>query len=412
VQAHLAQDPSSALVPAVPSFRSLGVPETLALAFEEMGYAAPTDVQAAALPAVLKGKDVLLEARTGSGKTAVFGVACVVAGSRALGVRAVVLVPTRELARQVTEEVRAIGAGSPFRAVAVTGGVQGEQEERQLAGDVRCVVATPGRLLALVEARRVSLEKVELVVLDEADRMLDMGFLPDAERVLDATAAARKQAILVSATLPREVTRVAERHLREPAEVRVAAEPVPSSLSHFRLNVFDGQKDLAIVALLKKEDPHRAIVFVRTRARADELWRLLKAEGFLVDRLQGEMSHDQRRHVFDLFSRGTTRILVATDVASRGLDVPEMEIVVNVDLPDEDEQYVHRAGRAARMGRPGKVVSFVLPEEKDRRVRLEREAGTEFAPYRLDVPKPPSSSRRAPEEGPGGNKAGRRGSAR
>jgi len=194
--------------------------------------------------------------------------------------------------------------------------------------------------------------------------------------------------------------------------VRVAVEPMPSALAHFRLNVFEGQKEAALVALLKKEEPQRAIVFVRTRARADEMWRLLKAEGFLADRLQGEMSHDQRRHVFDLFSRGTTRVLVATDVASRGLDVPEMELVVNVDLPDEDEQYVHRAGRAARMGRPGKVVSLVLPDEKERRVRLEKEAATEFAPYRLDVPKGGISSKRAPDGKASGNKEPRRGSPR
>src|SRR5438874_1218226 len=237
-----------------PSFRSLGVPETVALAFEEMEYAAPTDVQAAALPPILAARDVLLEARTGSGKTAAFGVACVLAGARSPGLRALVLVPTRELARQVTEEIRAIGKGSPFRAVAVTGGVQGEAEERQLAGDVRCVVATPGRLLALVDAGRVALDKVEVVVLDEADRMLDMGFLADAERVLSITAPSRKQAALVSATFPRDVARLARAHLHEPAEVRVELEPVPASLAHHRLNVFRGQKDTALVALLKKED--------------------------------------------------------------------------------------------------------------------------------------------------------------
>ena len=140
-------------------------------------------------------------------------------------------------------------------------------------------------------------------------------------------------------------------------------------------------------------------MFVRTRDRADAFWRRLKAEGFAVDRLQGEMTHDQRRHVFDLFSRGTTRVLVATDLASRGLDVPEMQLVVNADLPDEDEQYVHRAGRAARMGRPGKVVSLVLPDEKDRRLSLEREAGVTFAPYRLPLAPPPRPEPEKPRRG-------------
>jgi ATP-dependent RNA helicase RhlE len=399
----------------MPTFRELGVPETIALALDAMGYAAPTDVQARSLPTLLAGRDALVEAQTGSGKTAAFAVPAVIAGSRASGLRALILVPTRELARQVADEVRAIGTGSPFRAVAVTGGVQAEQEERTLAGEVRCLVATPGRLLALVEAQRVRLGEVELVVLDEADRMLDMGFLPDVERVLAATKT-RAQTVLVSATIPRDVAELARAHLRDPVAVRVEGAAVtPPSLEHYRFNVFPEQKEAATLALLQHEQPQRAIVFVRTRERANAYWKLLKEAGFAVDRLQGEMTHDQRRHVFDLFTRGTTRVLVATDLASRGLDVPEMELVVNVDLPDEDETYVHRAGRAARMGRAGKVVTLVLPEEKPRRVDLEREAGVEFRPYRLELPKreadrgaPPSSSRLSPRDGkPPRNDAGR-----
>src|SRR5581483_652393 len=354
-------------------------------------------VQAAAIPVLLAGRDALVEAQTGSGKTAAFGVAAVKAGSEGPGLRVVVLVPTRELARQVAEEIRALGAGSPFRAVAVTGGVHAEQEERTLGGDVRCVVATPGRLLALLEESKLRVDRVAFVVLDEADRMLDMGFAPDVEKAL-AALAHRAQTAFVSATLPPEVRALARKHLREPKEVRVGETHIPTSLTHFRLNVFPDQKERALVALLRAESPERSIVFVRTRDRAAAFAKLLKAEGFAADPLQGEMSHEQRRHVFDLFQRGTTRILVATDLASRGLDVPEMQLVVNVDLPDEDEQYLHRAGRAARLGRPGKVVSFVLPDEKERRVELEDVAGAAFAPYRLDIPepKPPEPERRGP----------------
>jgi ATP-dependent RNA helicase RhlE len=366
----------------------MGLPPAIRAALDAMGYAEPTPVQAAAIPVLLAGRDALVEAQTGSGKTAAFGVAAVKVGAEARGLRVVVLVPTRELARQVAEEVRALGAGSSFRAVAVTGGVLEEQEERALGGDVRCVVATPGRLLALAAAGRVRLDQVALAVLDEADRMLDMGFAPDVEKALDAMAA-RRQTVLVSATLPGEVRALADRHLREPAEVRVGATPIPASLAHFRVNVFRDQKERALVALLRAEDPERAIVFVRTRERAAAFAKLLKEAGFAADALQGEMSHDQRRHVFDLFTRGTTKVLVATDLASRGLDVPEMQLVVNADLPDEDEQYLHRAGRAARLGRPGKVVSFVLPDQKERRVELERVAGSAFQPYRLDIPEPP-----------------------
>ena len=364
-------------------FDDLGAPATIRAALEKMGYAEPTPVQTQGIPPLLEGRDVLLEAQTGSGKTGAFGVPAVVVGSRGPGVRVLVLVPTRELARQVAEELRAIGTGSPFRAVAVTGGVAAEREERTIAGDVRCIVATPGRLLALIEEQRVKVDRVELMVLDEADRMLDMGFRTDIEKLLDATTH-RKQTALVSATLPADVVRLAERHLKEPVHIRATPRALPPTLTHQRLNVFADTRERALVALLAREKPERAIVFTRTREGASKLSRLLKEAGFPADALQGDMTHDQRRHVFDLFSRGVSRILVATDIASRGLDVPEMELVVNFDLPVERGAYTHRAGRAARLGRPGRVVSFVLPNEKAQRQELEGETGSEWTPYKLD----------------------------
>ena len=366
-----------------PTFEELGVPPVVRDALTRMRYETPTPVQAAAIPRLLGGADILLEAETGSGKTAAFGVPAVVAGSAGRGLRVIILVPTRELARQVAEEVREIGTGSPFRAVAITGGVQGEAEERALGGDVRCIIATPGRLLALIEERKVRVDNVKLLILDEADRMLDMGFKPDVERVLEACAA-RTQTALVSATLPPDVVELARAHMRQVNELRVGRAGAPASLRHHRVNVFPGEKEQALVALLKKWQPERAIVFVATRKRATEFTKLVKKAGFAADALQGEMTHDQRRHVFDLFSRGISRILVATDIAGRGLDVPEMQLVVNVDLPEEAGAYSHRSGRAARMGREGDVINFVRPEEKVLRERLERESGGAWTPYRLE----------------------------
>ena len=364
-------------------FESLHVDPTIRAALATMGYTEATPVQEQGIPPLLQGRDVLLEAQTGSGKTAAFGIPAVVAGSRGPGVRVIVLVPTRELARQVAEELRALGTGSPFRCVAITGGVHAEKEERTLHGDVRCIVATPGRLLALMETQRVKTDKLELVILDEGDRMLDMGFRAEIEKILDATTN-RKQTALVSATLPKDVIALSQRHLKDPLHVHATPRALPASLTHYRLNVFPDTRERALVALLRQENPERAIVFVRTRERAAKTSRLLKQLGFAADALQGEMTHEQRRHVFDLFSRGSTRILVATDIASRGLDVPEMQLVVNLDLPEEKGAYTHRAGRAARLGREGRVVSLVLPHEKNDRIELERETGGEWAPYKLD----------------------------
>lgn len=243
--------------------------------------------------------------------------------------------------------------------------------------------------------------------------MLDMGFRHDIETVLAATKH-RKQTALVSATLPPTVVSLAQKHLNDAVNVFASPTRLPQTLDHFRLNVFEENKTRALVALLKAEKPERAIVFVRTRTRATALAKVLKQAGLQADQLQGDMSHEQRRHIFDLFSRGITQILVATDIASRGLDVPEMQLVVNVDLPDEPGAYTHRAGRAARFGRDGRVVTFVLPSQKLDRQRLEQESGAEWVPYRLtpaaieatelpgDKPKPKPQSRK----GSGGKPSG------
>jgi len=348
-------------------------------------------VQAATLPSALGGHDVVVESETGSGKTLAFAIPAVAVGARGPGLRVLVLVPTRELARQVAKVVRDVGSGSAFRAVVITGGVDAEKEARQLTGDVRCIIATPGRFLALMEAGKLRLHAVSLLILDEADRMLDMGFQPDVEKILEALPT-KRQSMLASATLAPGVVDLVSRFMHKPEEVRVREAPTPASLSHERLNVLNGQKEAAIVALLRQEQAAaRTIVFLQTRDRVTRFTRLLKMAGFEADALQGGMTHEQRRHVFDLFERGITRVLVATDLAGRGLDVPEVELVVNVDVPEEPGAYVHRAGRAGRLGRVGRVVTIVLPSEKDERLRVEEEVGGPLEPLRLsfspkDVP--------------------------
>jgi superfamily II DNA/RNA helicase len=354
-------------------------------AIAAMGYETPSPIQAQAIPHFLAGRDLLAQARTGTGKTAAFGIP-IVEAARALpptsGIVCLVLVPTRELAMQVAAELTEIAKGTRLRVFYVFGGVGFGNQVRDLRnGGTAILVATPGRLLDHLKQGDARLDKVKTLILDEADRMLDMGFLPDVERILRAVPATR-QTGLFSATVPDEIRRLTQRFLKDPVSVRVESGEVSTPLAEqFKVQVEKANKTRALLALLAKEKPEQVMVFTRTKHLAKRLAPQLDRAGHKAVALQGNMSQGQRERAMGAFRAGEARILVATDIAGRGIDVPETSHVVNYDLPDEPEAYVHRIGRTGRMGRPGRAFTFVQSDQAHDLRIIERLTGVQMVGY-------------------------------
>ncbi len=352
-------------------FLRLRLREPLLRALREEGYAAPTPIQAEAIPHVLAGKDVLAVAQTGTGKTAAFVLPILerlASAAPPLGrrrVRVLVLTPTRELAAQVGERFGAYGRHLPFRRAVVFGGVSQRPQTDLLWQGVDILVATPGRLLDLLSQRYADLSHVEVLVLDEADRMLDMGFLPDVRRVLDALPK-RRQTLFFSATMPREAQALADRILVAP--VRVAVAPSATTVETVAQSVFfvdKADKARLLEHLLSDASIPRALVFTRTKHGADKLAKTLVKAGIDADAIHGNKSQGRRERTLGAFRSGNTRVLVATDIAARGIDVEGISHVVNFDIPNVPEAYVHRIGRTARAGAPGIALSFCDATEED-----------------------------------------------
>ncbi|MES2154387.1 MAG: DEAD/DEAH box helicase [bacterium] len=358
-----------------------------------MGYETPSPIQQQAIPPLLQGRDVLGQARTGTGKTAAFGIPMVEKLRTVVngGIAALVLVPTRELALQVTEEILAIAKASPIRVIPIYGGVGlGRQTDELRRAGTQIVVATPGRLLDHLQQGNARLDKIKILILDEADRMLDMGFLPDMERVLRAVPPVRQTA-LFSATVPEPIRKLSARFLKDPFSVKVEAGPAATPLAEqFKIHCEKSQKTRALLALLAKEKPERAIVFCRTKHLAKRLARQLAGTGLSAVALQGNMSQNQRERAMEDFRQGKATLLIATDVASRGIDVPEISHVVNYDIPTVPEDYVHRIGRTGRMGRTGRAFTFIQSDEHHDLRLIERTAGSAMQPFDVgDLPAEP-----------------------
>jgi ATP-dependent RNA helicase RhlE len=382
-----------------------------------MGYEETTPIQGKAIEPMLKGRDVIGRARTGTGKTAAFGIPLVEAlrENPASGVRALVLVPTRELALQVSGVLTDIARGSGIRVLPIYGGAGFDGQIRGLrAREPIAVVACPGRLLDLVQRGDADLRHVKFLILDEADRMLDMGFIHDIRRILKLFP--RCQTGLFSATLEGEVRRLANDLLRDPisveAEDGAAATPLTEQF-HFKVEKAD--KSQALLGFLHQEQPGKAVVFTRTKHLAKRLSERLNGHGWSSVALQGNMSQNQRERAMEAFRKGEARIMVATDVAARGLDVPDITHVVNYDLPNEPEAYVHRIGRTGRNGRPGRSCAFVQSDEHTLWRQVERVAGSKIPAMQVgaDAPRGPDASfaqavapqqrrRRVPGPGPSG----------
>jgi ATP-dependent RNA helicase RhlE len=353
------------------SFEALGLSAPLCAALQSRGYSVPTPIQAQAVPELLAGRDLIGVARTGTGKTAAFALPLLqhLDGTRAAqkgrGPRALVLTPTRELAAQVGESLRQYGRDMPLRTATVFGGVGMAPQVNALRRGVDVLVATPGRLLDLCRSGAAELGSVEVFVLDEADRMLDMGFIHDVRRIAAALPRAR-QSVLFSATMPGPIVALAAGLLRDP--VRVDADPpatVSQKVEQHVYHVAKADKRNLLVDLLDDPTIQRCLVFTRTKHGADRVGKHLRRCDIDAEAIHGDKRQGARERALRAFRDGRARVLVATDVAARGLDVPEISHVVNFDLPNEPDQYVHRIGRTARAGRSGVALSFCAPEERD-----------------------------------------------
>ena len=349
------------------SFNELGLAEPLLRAIREQGYETPTPIQIQAIPPVLAGRDLIGCAQTGTGKTAAFALPLLqtLAGQpRARAPRALVVSPTRELAAQIGEDCRAYGRHLPLSGAVIFGGVSQEKQVAALRRGVDILVATPGRLLDLLEQGHLRLDEVSILVLDEADRMLDMGFLPDVKRILRALPG-KRQTLLFSATMPREIEELATRFMVEP--IRVAVAPPASAAETVRQTIYMvGREDKPSLLAHLLADPAmaRVLVFTRTKHGADRLCRRLERDRIAAVAIHGNKSQNQRLRALEQFRRGEMRVLVASDIAARGLDIDDVTHVVNFDVPNEPETYVHRIGRTGRAGATGEALSLCGPEER------------------------------------------------
>ncbi|SFZ75366.1 DEAD/DEAH box helicase [Chitinimonas taiwanensis] len=374
------------------SFASLGLPAPLLNALSSQGLLQPTPVQAAAIPAALQGRDVLAQAPTGSGKTLAFGLP-LLAQYQAKSTRqpaALVLLPTRELAAQVGEQLHALALaqGSKLKLVVAYGGVAINPQLMALRGGADIVVATPGRLLDLVEHNGLALGRLQTLVLDEADRLLDMGFAAELQRIL-ALLPAQRQTLLFSATFPDDVNTLAAQWLRDPLRIQVAgADQVAPAITQRTMLVDEERRTALLIQLLKQEDWAQLLVFIGTHRLADKLAVRLQQAGISAAALHGELSQGRRSQTLAGFKAGHLRVLLATDVAARGIDIAELPAVLNYDLPRSATDYQHRIGRTGRAGASGLAISFVTPAseahfrliEKRQGQRVARETLEGFAP--------------------------------
>ena len=325
--------------------------DEVARAIIDMGFQQPTEIQSRVVPLLLDGRDVVGQAQTGTGKTAAFGIPLIEGIEEDQPhTQALVLAPTRELAMQIAEELR---------IATIYGGAGYSRQFEDLKAGAHVVVGTPGRVIDHLQRGTLKLDKVDYLVLDEADRMLDMGFLPDVERILRRTPRGRQTA-LFSATVPTVIRILARRYMHDPATVQVRPQQVTvEEVEQSYYEVADRDKVDGFLSLVEQDPPERAMIFRQTKLGVDRLASILKRRGLAVAAIHGDMSQRVREQVLDDFRAGKLRYLIATDVAARGLDVPEVSHVFNYDIPEDPEAYIHRVGRTARAGRTGRAITFV-----------------------------------------------------
>jgi len=377
------------------TFASFGLAPTLLAALERAGFDAPTPIQAQAIAPQMAGRDILGVAQTGTGKTAAFGLPILQAILALPGrpaprtCRALILAPTRELAVQIETSFRAFAGGARLTTLLILGGLSRSGQVRAMAKGVDVVVATPGRLTDLMDEGAIRLDETRFVVLDEADRMLDMGFIQPVRRIV-AKLHPRRQSALFSATMPPEVAGLAESFLRDPVRVAVAPQSTTIERIEQRVELIPAaDKRARLAALMRAPEAQRSIVFARTKRGADRVAENLVKDGIAAEVIHGNKAQNARQRALNLFRAGQVRVLVATDIVARGIDVPGVTHVINYDLPDEPESYVHRIGRTARNGADGVAVTLCAPDEIKKLRAVEKAA-------RLTLLPPVAGETRAP----------------
>jgi ATP-dependent RNA helicase DeaD len=397
-------------------FRDLGLQAEVLAALDELGYTEPTPIQEQAIPELVAGHDVIGQAQTGTGKTAAFGLPLLqYLDPDSEETQALVLTPTRELCIQVTQALRAYAEHIPIEVIAVFGGQAVRTQQSRLHAGAQVVVSTVGRTLDLLSRGSLDLSSARYVVLDEADEMLDLGFIDDVERILRLCPAGRQTA-LFSATIPPPIERLADRYMYHPVTIRVTPRQLTvDAIEQAYVDVTAREKVDRLIEVLRAEEPEQAIIFCRTKVGTVRLDETLRARGLEVKALHGDMSQGQRDGVMLAFKDHRLHLLVATDVAARGLDIEHVTHVINYDVPHTSDGYVHRIGRTGRVGRTGRAITFVTPSQRDEIRRIEQEARTQIGEWeppeeRLEhAPRPRRRTHEAPPaaeldtERPGGD---------
>jgi len=345
------------------SFAELGISPSILGQLQKLGFSKPTPIQHQAIPIAITGQDLVGIAQTGTGKTLAFGIP-MIQRLHSHGGTGLILLPTRELAAQVDQALQTLGRSFGLRTAILIGGTPIGPQIRALSNRPHIIIATPGRLIDHLNQRKIILGTVKILVLDEADRMLDMGFEPQIKKILTAMPTGLRQTMLFSATMPEKITRLARNYMRSPLRVEVA--PAGTTVANIEQEVFIVPKDqkLSLLNQLLSEYHERILIFSRTKHGAKKITRAVQTMGHKAAEIHSNKSLAQRTKALHDFKSGSIRILVATDIASRGIDVHDIEVVINYDLPDNPEDYVHRIGRTGRAGKSGRAISFVAPDQK------------------------------------------------
>ncbi len=372
------------------SFQSLGLNTRISQATDEAGYTKPTPIQAKTIPAILSGKDLIGLAQTGTGKTAAFTLPLLsqlVENNHELTERAarvLIIAPTRELVQQINQSIRTYGKFTNLRTAIVMGGASEKHQIEKLQSNVDIVIATPGRLMALMESGHCNFGKLTHLVLDEADRMLDMGFLPDIQEITKSLPK-RRQSLLFSATFPQQVERLARTILKDPQTIEVGARTNPAeTVEQYIYPVAQHLKTPLMVRLLDSHQFFSVITFVRTREDADALTKDLRGAGIEAEAIHSDRSQNHRARALRDFKASKLRVLVATDIAARGLDIPNVTHVINYDFPGQSDDYIHRIGRTGRAGAEGCALTFITENDDERLKKLERHIGKTLSKKYVD----------------------------